>query len=406
MKPELILLRFGELILKGKNRREFENRVLNDIRRKLSSFPNINIEKTYGRVLLLLNGERYEEVEKKLQHVFGLVNYSPVWQCGLDLAVIKQTSLHVLEQIRAIKSASSQNTFKVSAKRANKRYPHNTMELNQLVGSFILKNTQNLSVDVHEPDIDLRVEVRQEGAFIYAEVIPGLGGLPFGSSGKAMLMLSGGIDSPVAGWLGMKRGLKLEAVHFHSYPYTSERAQQKVLDLAKKLAVYSDSIDVHMVPFTNIQTRLNEQRNNHLLITFMRRAMMRITTQLALSRDAAAIVTGESLGQVASQTLASIDVIGRATELPVLRPLITLDKQEIIERSKQIDTYETSILPYEDCCTVFIPKAPSTRPKLHIVERIESSMDWLEEEIEQAVQATERLTITADYTEDEIDSLF
>ncbi len=402
MKPEFILLRFGELTLKGKNRLQFENRVLSQIQRQLEPFPSVKLHKTYGRVLIALHGEPYEEVKKRLLRIFGLASFSPVARADLDLASIQKKSLEVIQAAQ-----NKPQTFKVSAKRAYKPFPSRSMELNHQIGGYILKHMDgSIRVDVHHPDLELHVDARQEGAYIYSEVIPALGGLPIGSSGKAMLMLSGGIDSPVAGWLAMKRGLKLEAVHFHSFPYTSERAQQKVIDLAAKLAVYSIDMKVHMVPFTEIQTRLNQQGNNHLLITFMRRAMMRITEKLAKKREAGAIVTGESLGQVASQTLTSMDVIGRVVNIPILRPLVAMDKQEIIQLSQQIDCYDISILPYEDCCTLFVPKAPSTKPNLRVVERIEAGMDWLDEEIEKAVEGTELITVKADHKEEETSDWF
>lgn len=387
----MILIRFGELTLKGKNRLQFENTVLNQIRRQLEPFKKIAIQKTYGRVYITLNDEPYAEIKQRLQRVFGLASFSPVIRADLDLTSIQKKCLEAIQTVH-----NKPKTFKVSAKRAYKPFPYSSMELNQRIGGYVLKHTEGLTVDVHQPDVELKVDVREEGAYVYSEVIPGLGGLPLGSSGKAMLMLSGGIDSPVAGWLSMKRGLKIEAVHFHSFPYTSERAKQKVIDLAAKLAVYSIDMKVHMVPFTEIQTRLNQQGNNHLLITFMRRAMMRITAKLAEKREAAAIITGESLGQVASQTLTSMNVIGRVVDIPILRPLITMDKQEIIQIANKIDTYDISILPYEDCCTLFVPKAPSTKPNLRIVERLEQNMDWMDAEIEKAIQDTELLTINAE----------
>lgn len=390
MKADFILVRFGELTLKGKNRLQFENRLFTHIQRQLEPFPKVKMNKTYGRVLIALNSEDYESVKERLMRVIGLASFSPVVRAELDLEDMQRKCLEL------VKSAQTPpRTFKVAAKRAYKPFPYNSMQLNQEIGGFVLRHTDGLKVDVHHPDLELKIDVRKEGAYLYTEVVSGIGGLPIGSSGKAMLMLSGGIDSPVAGWLGMKRGLKLEAVHFHSYPYTSERAQQKVLDLSEKLAAYSMEMKVHMVPFTEIQTRLNQQGNNHLLITLMRRAMMRITERLAHQRDAGAIVTGESLGQVASQTLTSMDVIGRVVELPILRPVIAMDKQEIINIAHRIDTYEISILPYEDCCTLFVPKAPSTKPNLHVVERLEQGMDWMQEEIERAVQNTEIITVRA-----------
>lgn len=388
-KPELILLRYGELTLKGKNRHYFENRILNHVQRITQAFPAIRLKKVYGRIYLQLNGEDFETVAERLQQVFGLSSFSPVWRCDLTLEAIMETALHVLKL-----EIPSPRTFKVNVKRAYKNFPLNSQQLNQRIGGFLLKNIPGLRVDVHEPDVQLRVEVREEGAYVFLKTIPGLGGFPVGSNGKAMLMLSGGIDSPVAGWLTMKRGVEIEAVHFHSFPYTSERAQQKVIDLTRKLAPYAGSIKLHMVPFTEIQTRLNQLKRDHLLITLMRRAMMRITEKLAIKNDAQAIVTGESIGQVASQTLTSLHVIGNVVDLPIIRPLVTMDKLEIVSIAEKIDTYSISILPYEDCCTLFVPKSPSTKPNLQVVQKIERNIPELDRLIDEAVEATELIKIS------------
>lgn len=390
----MILLRFGELTLKGKNRNVFENRVMSHISETLAPYPRIKFTKAFGRCYLELNGEPYEDVAEKLKTVFGLVSFSPVRKAPLDLQAIREAALSEMRRL-----PQPPRTFKVSARRADKTFPYSSMELNHLIGGYLLKHTPGLKVDVHQPEVELHAEVRQEGAFVYCETIPGLGGYPRGSNGKAMLMLSGGIDSPVAGWLAMRKGLLLEAVHFHSFPYTSERAQQKVIDLTRKLAIYGGSIKLHMVPFTDIQVKLNEHKMKHLLITLMRRAMFAITEKLALKHDAGGIVTGESLGQVASQTLASLHVIGREVRLPVLRPLIAMDKSEIIKIAEKIDTYATSILPYEDCCTLFVPKSPSTKPNLRITETIERRLLWLPDMLNLAVERTETLTIGGNETD-------
>lgn len=389
MKPDYILLRFGELTLKGKNRHAFENKVVQQMMGKLKHVPELKLHKTFGRMYIELNGADYETVAQQLKKTFGLHSFSPIFRTESDLEEIRKTALFAMQHIEPFPK-----TFKVSSKRTDKSYPHTSQEMNHLVGSHILIHTDGLEVDVHNPEVELHVEVRPEGAFIYHQIDYGLGGLPVGTSDRAMLMLSGGIDSPVAGWLAMKRGVEIEGVHFHSFPYTSERAQQKVIDLTKKLSAYTKSIHLHMVPFTDIQTRLNQLRNDSLLITLMRRSMLRICTKLAEKRRALAIVTGDSLGQVASQTLVSLNVIGRVTDLPLLRPLVGMDKQEIIEISRKIDTYDISILPYEDCCTLFVPKAPSTRPKLSVVENLEAQMDWLPELEQEAVEKTELMRIT------------
>ncbi|MFS1513502.1 tRNA uracil 4-sulfurtransferase ThiI [Chengkuizengella sp. SCS-71B] len=400
MKPDYILLRLGELTLKGRNRNVFENRVLTHIRDFLKSYPNIKVIKNYGRVYIQLNEEPFEGIAEQLKKIFGLVSFSPVKKVDTELKAMREVSLELMNKV-----SPKPKTFKVNVRRAYKHFPHDSQELNHLIGGYVLHHTPELKVNVHEPDVILKVEVREEGTFIYSETIQGLGGFPLGSSGKSMLMLSGGIDSPVAGYLAMKRGIKLEAVHFHSAPFTSERAKQKVIELAKQLTNYSGKMRLHIVPFTEIQTQFNEHARKNLIITFMRRAMLRITEKLAEKNDNLGIITGDNLGQVASQTLSSLNVIGRATGMPILRPLITMDKNEIIKIAQEINTFETSILPYEDCCTIFLPKNPATNPNLGLVERIEESMEWLPQSIEEAVENTETI-IVSNQEEEKLNHLF
>ncbi len=401
MQPELILLRFGELTLKGRNRSRFEDMVISHIRKLTGDYPQIRIVKTYGRVYIQLNGAPYEGVAQQLKKVFGLRSFSPVMRAELDLADIQRTALQVMQNL-----PGKPKTFKVISRRSYKKFEYTSMELNRHVSGYVLSRTPGLKVDVHEPDVELWVEVRQEGVYVFSEIVYGLGGFPFGSNGKAMLMLSGGIDSPVAGWLAMKRGLRIEAVHFHSYPYTSERAKQKVIELTRKLSTYAKEIRLHLVPFTEIQVGFKEEAPERLLVTLMRRAMFRITEQLAERNDALAIVTGESLGQVASQTLKSLNTIERAVAIPVLRPLITMDKLDIIRIAEEIDTYKISILPYEDCCTIFQPRSPSTHPNLELVEKIEQGLPWLDERIAEAVERTELMIIGDEAETSELDDLF
>jgi thiamine biosynthesis protein ThiI len=400
MNPDFVMLRLGELTLKGRNRYRFEQTVLQQVRERLQPYSNIRFTREFGRIYLQLNGEPYSEIAARLGQVFGLYSFSPVMQAPLDLPSIRETALQLMKSL-----PSPPATFKVSTRRSNKSFPYDSIEMNHMVGGYILAALPQLKVDVHRPEVELKVEIRGDTAYIYSSVEKGLGGFPAGSNGKAMLMLSGGIDSPVAGWLSMKRGLAVEAVHFHSYPYTSERAKDKVVQLAKKLAEYTDSIRLHFVAFTELQTKLHQAYKGNLEITMMRRAMFRITEKLALLNGAGAIVTGESLGQVASQTLASLDAIGRVVEIPLLRPLITMDKTEIIAVAERIRTYSISILPYEDCCTLFLPKSPSTKPNLALVEHIESRLDWLEESIARAVEQTETITVTSG-DEDPINRFF
>jgi thiamine biosynthesis protein ThiI len=402
VKPDYILLRLGELTLKGRNRNQFENRMMNQIRQKLRAFPKLKLEKTYGRFTIKLNDEPYEEVIEELKMIFGLHSFSPVIKTKLVLEEIQEVALRVMQQLDP-----QPKTFKVVAKRAFKEFPHNSQELLQLVGGYVLPKLPELKVDVHQPEVQLTVEVRHEGAYIFSESVPGLGGFPVGSNGHALLMLSGGIDSPVAGWLSMKRGLRVDAVHFHSYPFTSEQAQQKVIDLTRKLSAYTKEIHLHMVPFTEIQTRLRQEGRENLLITFMRRAMFRITEMMAEEKGAKAIITGESLGQVASQTLSSLNAIESVVTMPILRPLITMDKNEIIRIAEKIDTFELSILPFEDCCTIFVPKSPATNPSVPVLKYSEEKMTWLQEEMEKAVRDTETLVIKADQPVNQaVDDLF
>ncbi|WP_281272183.1 tRNA uracil 4-sulfurtransferase ThiI [Paenibacillus flagellatus] len=400
---DVILLRFGELMLKGRNRARFENQIVQQIKRVLKPLPNAVLRtESYGRMYVELNGERFEAAAKALEKVFGLLSFSPAIKTESALEPIREAALRAMSRLPV-----KPETFKVSVKRVDKQFPHDTFEMHRLVGGHVLQHVEGLKVDVHDPDVELRIEIRQNETFVYSESVPGPGGFPLGSNGKAMLMLSGGIDSPVAGWFAMKRGLRIEAVHFHSYPYTSERAKQKVIDLTRVLSDYAGSIMLHLVPFTDIQTRLKETCRENLLITLMRRAMFRITEQLAEKREALAIVTGESLGQVASQTLASMNVIGRAATLPVLRPLVMMDKIDIMTIAEKLETFPISILPYEDCCTLFVPKSPSTNPSLKVVERQEEWMeDWLPEAIRQAVDKTETMWIKPDDKSSEEDRLF
>ncbi|WP_195572722.1 tRNA uracil 4-sulfurtransferase ThiI [Paenibacillus sp. 1001270B_150601_E10] len=391
MEYDMILLRYGEITIKGRNRHRFEKAAYDHVKAVLAPFPNVRIIKEFGRMYVEVNGEPLDQMIKVLRHVFGIVSLSPVKRAPSSFDEVLQTAIEMVEEY----DPKPGTTFKVTARRAWKKFPHTSQELNHLVASPILKRFPNLSVNVREPMFNLHVEVREESTYVFHEVIHTAGGFPLGSNGKAMLLLSGGIDSPVAGYQALRRGLEIEAVHFHSYPFTSERAKQKVIDLAQILSNYAGRIRVHMVPFTEVQTKLHQAGEEHLTITLMRRSMLRIASMLADKRKALAIVTGDSLGQVASQTLGSMNVIGRATELPLLRPLITMDKEEIVQIAHQIDTFETSILPYEDCCTLFVAKSPATNPNLRVVERIEERIPELDDLIQDAVDRTEMITLYA-----------
>ncbi|PUA38923.1 tRNA 4-thiouridine(8) synthase ThiI [Paenibacillus elgii] len=391
MTPQQVVLRLGELTLKGRNRHRFEQAVLQQLKRVLRPWGAIKYEKEFGRITLHLNGTPYEAVREPLKTVFGIVSFSPVLTTELELERVQETALLAMRAMD-----TEPRTFKVSVRRVNKSFPHDSQEMNRLVGGYVLRAMPDLKVDVHRPEAELKVELRERQALVYSQVDRGAGGFPLGTNGKAVLMLSGGIDSPVAGYLAMRQGLAVEAVHFHSYPYTSERSQEKVKELVRKLAVYAGPIKLHMVPFTSVQTKIHETYRENLLITVLRRAMMRIAEKLAEANGAGAIVTGESLGQVASQTLASMNAIGRAVHLPLIRPLVCMEKLEIIRLAEAIDSYEVSILPYEDCCTLFLPPSPSTNPNLKVVESIEGGMPWLQEEMDEAVRNTETLWIDTD----------
>lgn len=400
MNYDSVLIRFGELALKGKNRHLFETRLMENIRHSLKAFSKVQITKSYGRMYVELNGESYEEIRDRLKKVFGIVSFSPTKMAPLELEAIQKLASAVVQDVKPIPT-----TFKVNVKRANKAFPHPTLEMNHLVGSHVLRDIAELKVDLHHPEMTLHVEIRDEGVFLYSQVVPGMGGLPSGTSGKVMMMLSGGIDSPVAAWMTMKRGVQIEAVHFHSFPFTSERAKQKVVDLTRVLSKYCGKIRLHVVPFTEIQTQINQHCPESLTITIMRRMMMRIVEKLAHKRHALAISTGESLGQVASQTLDSMNVINKVVNIPVIRPVVAMDKIEIIQYAHQIETYEISILPYEDCCTVFLPKSPSTKPNLKVTERAEAKLD-IEALVDAAVAGTEALMIYPEEKEKEFDSFF
>ncbi|MDZ5472527.1 tRNA uracil 4-sulfurtransferase ThiI [Bacillus sp. 31A1R] len=402
MNYDRILIRYGEISTKGRNRSKFVEKLRRSIRRSLVDFPNAFVEATRDRMYVVLNGENGESIIERLKGIFGIQSFSPAVKTSKDLDEMKEAALALFTKVH-----NEGETFKITARRSDKSFPLDTNELNHAFGSHLLKNIPNLKVNVKNPDINLQVEVREEATYLSCENISGTGGLPVGSSGKAMLMLSGGIDSPVAGYLSMKRGLEVEAVHFFSPPFTSERSKEKVVELAKKLAHYNGGyFTLHVVPFTKIQQLIQKQVPENYTMTTTRRFMLKITDALRQKHEGLAIITGESLGQVASQTLESMFAINAVTSTPVLRPCITMDKTEIIDISKQIDTHDISILPYEDCCTVFVPAAPKTKPKKEKVEFYESFVDF-DELVEEAVRNTETIQIRPDKKEqDEFADLF
>jgi thiamine biosynthesis protein ThiI len=367
----VILLRYGEIHLKGLNRPFFEGRLVDNIKATLSGIGPVTVIKGRGRFFVECPAEHAEEAMDRLSRVFGLISLSPSSVCERDMNAIEQMAVELtgkrLERTGA-------KTFRLSCRRADKQFSMDSMEMNRHLGGVILDAYPELNVNLDNADIDLHVEVR-ENVYLYTETIPGAGGMPVGSGGKAMLLLSGGIDSPVAGWMMAKRGLTIEGVHFHSFPYTSERAKEKVYELCRHLTPWCGTIRLHVAPFTEIQETIYQQCPHEELVLIMRRFMMRIAQRTAEASGAGALVTGESVGQVASQTLESITVTNDVARIPVFRPLIGLDKVEIMDMARRIDTYETSIQPYEDCCTIFTPKHPLTRPNLDRILRSEEKLD-------------------------------
>ncbi|MCH6265784.1 MULTISPECIES: tRNA uracil 4-sulfurtransferase ThiI [Neobacillus] len=391
MNYDRILIRYGEISTKGRNRNKFVDKLRKSVRIALTPFPNIKIEASRDRMYVLLNGENGIEIIKKLKNIFGIQSFSPAIKVEREMESIKEVSLTLVKSLY-----KEGKTFKVTAKRSDKTFDLNTDEINNAIGGHLLTNIPGIKVDVRNPDINLRVEVRKEAVYLSCETIKGAGGLPSESSGKAMLMLSGGIDSPVAGYMAMKRGLEIEAVHFFSPPFTSERAKEKVIDLSKKLAeMAGGSLKLHIVPFTDVQQAIREQVPENYTMTSTRRMMLRITDEIRIKQEGLAIVTGESLGQVASQTLESMYAINEVTNTPILRPLISMDKTDIIKIASEIDTLEISNRPYEDCCTIFVPASPKTKPKREKVNQYESYFDF-DPLIQEAVQEVETLLIKPD----------
>lgn len=382
---DFIVCRYGELSTKGKNRRNFTAQLVRNVRAQLKAFSNLTYKETYDRLYVTLNGEDAQAVSDELKHVFGLSSFSLAIKVERDLEVM------AMEVVRLIKEEEGA-TFKVVARRHDKSYEHISDTINRHVATRVLQNTE-LKVDVRKPDISVIVEVRQDAAYLMMSKIDGAGGYPVGIQGRVMLMLSGGIDSPVAGYLMMKRGVTIEAVHFASPPYTSDEAQKKVMDLAKTLTKYQATIRVHVVPFTDIQLEIYKKTNESYAITLMRRFMLRIGQQFAENRHCLAIANGENLGQVASQTLHSMKEITNIATLPILRPLLTYDKIEIIDLARKIDTYETSIIPFEDCCTIFTPTKPTTKPSAKKIDFYESKLE-LDALIDKAIENIETFEIT------------
>lgn len=364
---DYIMVRFGELSTKGKNKKDFIHTLFLNIKHALKDY-DVKVESRFDHIYVYLNGNEYQPIIDRLQDVSGIQGLSLVARIENDIEKIKESSLELIK-------LEEGKTFKVKVKRSNKKFPLHSEEITRIVAPIILKNTA-LKVDVHNPDILLNIEVRDEGTYIFVKTFPGAGGYPLGVAGKSMHMLSGGIDSPVAAYLMMKRGVTIECIHFASPPYTQEAVIYKLIDLLTKLNRYQPRIRLHIVPFTKIQEAIYDNAPESYCITLMRRMMYRLASKLARRRNCPVISTGESVGQVASQTLQSMATINEVTSTPVIRPCATMDKLEIIKLSKKIDTYDISIRPYEDCCTIFTPKAPKTAPKLEEAKEYEEKFDY------------------------------
>jgi thiamine biosynthesis protein ThiI len=392
MNFQAFLIKYAEIGIKGKNRYLFEDALVKQIRRALKQIEGeFSVCKEDGRIYVKAESEfEIEDVYNALQHVFGIKDICPMLQVedeGFD--ALCETVIDYMKRTYEDK----QVTFKVQSRRARKNYPLDSNEINAKMGEALLNALPNLKVDVHHPDVLLRIEIRQK-VNIYSLSVPGPGGMPIGTNGKAMLLLSGGIDSPVAGYMIAKRGVVLDAVYFHAPPYTSERAKQKVIDLAKQVAAYAGPIQLHVVNFTDIQMAIYELCPHDELTIIMRRYMMKIAQDLAKETKSLALITGESIGQVASQTMQSMAVTNEVCTMPVYRPLVGFDKQDIVEIAEKIGTFETSILPYEDCCTIFVAKHPVTKPNLRAIQRSERKLEGKIEALYQtAMETVEKIWI-------------
>lgn len=387
MEEQTLIIRFGEIALKGRNKPYFEKVLLSKIRErleKLKSEGEISLKREQG--LIILKADKSIPTDKilgELKKVFGIASISPAIETGSD---IEEISMEASLFVKELKAGRKIETFKVEGKRSDKTYAVQSPDIGRITGAAILKNIDDIKVDVHNPDLLLHVNVRQGKAYIYEEMVKGFGGMPIGTNGKGMVLLSGGIDSPVSLFMMAKRGMAIEAVHFHSFPYTSQRAEQKVLDLAKILSQYTGKFKVNIINLLPAQEEIMKNCPEDEMVVLSRRFMYRVAEDLAKERDCQFLVTGENLGQVASQTAESLAVTDEAVSIPILRPLIAFDKTEIIEKAQEIGTFDTSILPYEDCCTVFVPKHPVTKPRLSDILKSEEALNI--EEIKKRLSAS------------------
>jgi len=360
-----ILVRYGELTLKGANRKMFVNKLRANVKRALMPLQGYKVKANRDRMYIeLYEGADIDEMCRRLEKVFGIYSISPVLKIEKTVEAVRDIA------VKFARDYESDDTFKIDVKRSDKNFSYDTYQLQKDIGGAVLNATDHLTVDVHHPDHTIKVEVRLDAIYVYDKVISGSGGLPVGTGGKTLLMLSGGIDSPVAGIEVMRRGVTVEAIHFHSPPFTSEKAKDKVIELTRIMSTHVGPIKLHIVPFTNLQKQINKEVHERYTMTSTRRMMMRVADKLVHEIGAHAIVNGENLGQVASQTLKSMYAINRVTSTPVLRPLLTLDKEDIVKKSKDIGTFDVSIQPFEDCCTIFTPKNPVTEPDIEKVEKL------------------------------------
>lgn len=383
---KIILIKYGELTTKKNNRNIFINTLCENIKKQLKNY-NIKIIKNRVRMFIETD-DNIDEIVEILKNVFGIHGIVVAYKVDTNIDVIKTSVLEIIKDINF-------KTFKVETKRSDKRFPILSMEFNNIIGSLVLKNKEDISVDVHNPEYELKIEIREDYAYIYSKEVNGIGGYPVGVAGRGLLMLSGGIDSPVAGYLAMKRGIKIECIYFESPPHTSLAAKNKVKKLVEKLCKYNTNIVLHVINFTEIQEAIYQNCPSSYMITIMRRMMYRISELVARDINSLVIINGESVGQVASQTLNSMNVINNVSNYPILRPVCCLDKLEIIDISKKIGTYETSILPYEDCCTIFLPKHPVINPVLGKAIIYENSFDY-DDMIKRCINNREVITINND----------
>ncbi|EGT5421674.1 tRNA 4-thiouridine(8) synthase ThiI [Clostridioides difficile] len=368
----ILIVKYGEIGVKGKNRYIFENRLIRNIRNMLKPIGRFNVYKEYGRIYVDLEDYDYEEVIEEVRKVFGIVGVCPGVRAKKDYDTLKEIALKMLEE----KIEAGYKTFKVESRRGDKSFGLTSQEMSMDIGGYLLSKVgDRINVDVRNPEVKIKCEYREFHTMVYSDTIPGYGGLPLGTNGRAMSLLSGGIDSPVATWMVAKRGMEVEAVHFHSYPFTSERSQEKVKDLAKILAKYCGRVRLHKVNILEIQKAIGENCNEEEATILSRRFMMRIAQRLSEKRHCDALITGESIGQVASQTIQGLTCTNAVVDLPVFRPLIAMDKSDIVDIAKKIGTFETSIVPEEDCCSVFSPRKPVTKPRLEKIEKSETALD-------------------------------